>query len=213
MVDRWERRIAGAGVLLVVMLCCPPACGFDANRIVLAATGASGQQASDSNSSKAERDRNEDQERLVLQMVRAYLPELKELLGHLREKDPRQYDRAIRNLARSARRLEAARRRGQEALELEVGVVQAQSAVNLLIAKLKVRDSKQDRQALRDAAERLAIAELARSRHELAVMRSRLKRLQKQVDQTAKRIDQRDSELENTIRKNYQSYLKKSGQK
>ena len=165
------------------------------------------------NPASERRDVLSDQEQIVLQMVNNYLPELKTLLTQLRDKEPSQYDIAIRNLARSAKRLEIAQKRGEEAFELEVNVVQAQSSVNLLIAKLKVRDSQKDRKALRDAAKQLATAELARSKHDVALMRSRIKRLQEQLAAAEKRLTEKESELDKNIEKNFQAYLKKLGHK
>lgn len=155
----------------------------------------------------------DQQEQMVLRMVDRYLPEIKRLLDQLRVREPRQYDVAIRNLARSAKRLEWAKKRGEEAFELEVNVVQAQSAINLLIAKLKIRDSQNDRQSLRAAAKQLAAAELARSDFELAQMQTRLKRLKDQVSVAEQRLEEKKSTLDETIERSFQTYLKKSGQK
>lgn len=213
MVDHVVRLTASASLLAILLAGLPPVSAADANPLMLVVTGQPVATDSDADRSEAERNVPNEQERLVLQMVRHHLPELETLLDQLRAREPRQYEVAIRNLGRSARRLENARRRGEEAFEIEVSVVQAQSGVNLLIAKLKVRDSKKDRQALRQATKRLTVAELARSRHELSLMQSRLQRLQEQVATTKERIGQRELQLEETIQNNYQTYLKKSGQK
>lgn len=156
---------------------------------------------------------DQEQERGVLQMVHDHLPEIKGLLDQLREKEPRQYDAAIMNLAKSSRRLQAAKKRGEAAFELEVQVVQAQSAINLLVAKLKVRDNQADRAALRDATKRLELAEFARAKHDVDQMRSRLDKLQEQLQVAEKRLDEKQSQRDENIERAFQIYLRKSGRK
>ncbi|PAY18741.1 hypothetical protein CKO51_14955 [Rhodopirellula sp. SM50] len=156
---------------------------------------------------------DQEQERGVLQMVHDHLPEIKVLLDQLREKEPRQYDAAIMNLAKSSRRLQAAQKRGEAAFELEVQVVQAQSAINLLVAKLKVRDHKADRAALRDATKRLELAEFARAKHDVDQMRSRLDKLQQQLQVAEQRLGEKQSQRDQNIERAFQIYLRKSGRK
>lgn len=152
-------------------------------------------------------------EREVLEMVDNHLPDIKVLLDQLRQKAPRQYDMAIRNLAKSARRLQTAKKRGEEAFELELQLIQAQSSINLLIAKLKVRDNKRDRDALMEATKKAELAEIAKSTHELATLQARLDRLKEQVAAAEKRLSQQTAELDDNIEKDFQTYLRKSGRK
>lgn len=170
---------------------------------------------SDASSAKPsdQRDLDKEIERGVLQMVNNHLPEIKVLLDQLRDNEPRQYESAIRNLAKSSRRLQAARKRGEEAFELEVHIVQAQSSINLLIAKLKVRDNKMDRKALLEATRRIELAEIERAKHELASSQSRLARMQEQVTALEKRLLEKQTKLNETVDKDFQSYLRKSGRK
>ena len=49
-------------------------------------------------------------------LVNAHLPELKDVLKRLRADQPREYDRAIRDLAKSSRKLELAKNRDHRAL-------------------------------------------------------------------------------------------------
>lgn len=154
---------------------------------------------------------DEQLEQNVLRMVDQHLPEIKVLLEQLRRHEPKKYDAAIRNLAKSSRRLQLAEKRGQEALELEVQIVQAQSSINLLIAKLTVRDNPKDRLALKDATRRLHQAEVDRSRYELAQLQSRLERMQKLFETAQKRLIDKESSLDDQIEKGFQTYLRKSG--
>lgn len=166
---------------------------------------------SDENSSRRTVDK--EIERNVLQMVNNHLPDIKVLLDQLRDKEPRQYDLAIRTLAKSSRRLQVAKNRSEESFELEVHVVQAQSAINLLIAKLKIRDNKQDRKALLEATKKVEIAEIARAEHELAQLQSRLKKMKSQFDAAEKRLKEKQSKMDESIEKDFQTYLRKSGRK
>ena len=152
-------------------------------------------------------------EREVLDMVDAHLPDIKVLLDQLRDKEPRQYDVAIRNLARSSRRLQAAQKRGAEAFEIEVQIVKSQSAINLLIAKLKVRDNEKDRQALLKAAKQLELAEIERASQELEQLKARLEKAKQLYTAAEKRLHEKQSQSDKTIDRLFQNYLRKSGRK
>ncbi|MCA9140347.1 MAG: hypothetical protein KDB00_26430 [Planctomycetales bacterium] len=152
-------------------------------------------------------------ERGVLQMVDNHLPELKVLLDQLRENEPRQYELAIRNLAKSSRRLQAAQKRGEASFDLEVHIIQAQTSINLLIAKLKVRDNKKDREALLEATRRFEQAEIDRAEYELTLSQSKLAKMKEQVDAMEKLLIEKQSNMDETIKKDFQGYLRKSGRK
>ncbi|WP_436716857.1 hypothetical protein U8335_06595 [Roseiconus lacunae] len=166
------------------------------------------------NPSADERKRpGKDVEQNVLDMVDKHLPEVKTLLDQLRKRAPKQYDMAIRSLARSARRLQTAEKRGEEAFQLELQIIKAQSSLNVLIAKLKLRDSESDREALAAATENLAEAELAKMKHDLATLKSRIKRMQQQVSEAEARIKTRESDFAAMLKKNLELNLRKTGRK
>ncbi len=197
--------LSKAGLLAVLCIVCSTSAG----QVI----GADDPAPSKAEKKISQRKFDQEQERGVLQMVHDHLPEIKVLLDQLREKEPRQYDAAIMNLAKSSRRLQAARKRGEAAFELEVQVVQAQSAINLLVAKLKVRDNQADRAALRDATQRLELAEFSRAKHDVAQMRSRLDKLQEQLQVAEKRLGEKQSQRDENIERAFQIYLRKSGRK
>ncbi len=197
--------LSKAGLLAVLCIVCSTSAG----QVI----GADDPAPSKAEKKISQRKFDQEQERGVLQMVHDHLPEIKVLLDQLREKEPRQYDAAIMNLAKSSRRLQAARKRGEAAFELEVQVVQAQSAINLLVAKLKVRDNQADRAALRDATQRLELAEFSRAKHDVAQMRSRLDKLQDQLQVAEKRLGEKQSQRDENIERAFQIYLRKSGRK
>lgn len=152
-------------------------------------------------------------ERNVIEMVHRHLPELEALLEQLKKKEPKQYEAAVRNLAKSQRRLQIAEKRGSQMFELEVRLVQTQTSINLLIAKLKVRDKEADRNALRAATKTLAELQLNKSQLELAQMKSRLAKLQETVNNAETRVEQQESALKQGLESSYQTYLRKAGRK
>jgi len=147
----------------------------------------------------------------VLEMVDAHLPHLTVLLDRLRQKEPQRYESAIRGLSRWARRLATAKRRGPQAYELELQIVKAMSSVDLLVAKLMVRDDKEDRAALRDAAEEVKRAELARAQFEADQLRRRLEKMQQQWRSAKERVDQRQSDLSQDTHEFFRQALRKAG--
>lgn len=163
------------------------------------------------NEKKTPRLLDRDVEHKVLLMVEDHLPEVKVLLKQLRDKKPTQYNAAVRGLARFAKRIELAKKRGEEVLELEVEIVKAQSSINLLIAKLRLKDNPNDRDALRAATEQAQRAQLNRDRQEYAQWHDRLQKLQKQVESMQKRIEKSESSLDSTVNSSFQSNLRKAG--
>ena len=151
-----------------------------------------------------------DTELAATQLVETHLPDLKPVLNHLRTDDPNQYNLAIRDLAKSARRLETSKKRDSELYDIDVELLQAQSSVRLLAAKLKVRDNQADRKRLREAAARLQQAELARAKFDVRVLQERLERTQKSLTAAQLRLASKQaSDLEKT----YTGLLRKAGRK
>ncbi|MFK8111555.1 MAG: hypothetical protein AB8B91_05120 [Rubripirellula sp.] len=146
----------------------------------------------------------------ALDLVRAHLPELKVVLSQLREKDPREYDRAIRDLVKSARKLELAKNRDEQLYDIEVELLKAQNQVNFLTAKLKVRDSKSDRKRLRESLERLQESQIARAHYDVNVYQERLNRAQAQLEAAKKRLSSKQNG-NGSIEKLYTGLLRKAG--
>lgn len=144
-------------------------------------------------------------------LVRSHLPELNNVLDRLRADQPRQYDRAIRDLAKSVRKLELAKNRDEQLYELELELLKAQNHVNLLTAKLKVRDSQSDRTQLRDAAARLQQAQVARIQYDVELYRQRLERAKQQLDAAGERLEAKQSDAEQQLEKTYLGLLRKAG--
>jgi hypothetical protein len=146
-----------------------------------------------------------------LELVQTHLPELRAVLKRLKADQPRQYDRAIRDLAKSFRKLEQAKNRDERLYDIEVEFLKAQNQVNLLTAKLKVRDRQSDRKLLRVAAGRLQQALIARASYDVELYRQRLERTQKQFDSAQDRLEAKQTDTDQQLDKTYLSLLRKAG--
>ena len=161
--------------------------------------------------SAAETNAEPEVEKLVLQLVRSHLPKIEQMLVRLRDSNPAEYQRAIRDLAKSARKLELAKKRDQAMFEIEVEILKARSDVNLLTAKLKLRDGDSDRKSLRRAATQLQQAEMARDEYEIKILEERLATTEHQIDILRERIAAKKRNAESQVEKNYIGYLRKAG--
>ncbi|WP_442507883.1 hypothetical protein SH528x_006824 [Novipirellula sp. SH528] len=150
-------------------------------------------------------------ESIAIALVNSQLPELEPLLDRLKTNEPAQYNNAIRDLARSAKRLEAAKNRDQDIYEIESKLLQAQMHVKLLAAKLKVRDRQIDREALRDAVTTLIEAEMKRAEAEIRYTKQRIERTQRQLAIAEERLEAKQQNFENNLDKTYQQLLRSAG--
>ncbi len=108
-----------------------------------------------------------------LELARAHLRELIPVLDHLRTHDAQQYDKAIRDLEKSAKRLESISRRDAKLYEISLREWKTRGHIDLLKAKLKVKHSIQDQQAMLERLQSLRDTELERVRRELVLMDER----------------------------------------
>ena len=150
-------------------------------------------------------------ERIVLELVQTHLPELTSVLKRLRSDQPREYELAVKDLAKAARKLELAQNRDQRLFESELELFQAEQQASLLTARLKVRDSLSDRKRLREVAARLQQAQMARAQYDVDVFRQRLNRAQQQLDAAIARLDSRKDDADQQLDRSYQTMLRKAG--
>lgn len=137
-----------------------------------------------------------------VQLARRHLAELLPLLSHLRAHEPAQYDKAIRELDRSAKRLESQRRRGGEFYDLALLQWQSRGRIDLLKAKLRVRPSESDRKRLLAEMRSLREVEIQRLRLEWEVLSERQRMLAARVAQSesaALRTREQIEELDRNI--------------
>ncbi len=144
-------------------------------------------------------------------LVNAHMPELKDVLDRLRADQPRQYDRAIRDLAKSVRKLDLAKDRDEQLYEIELELLKAQNQANLATAKLKVRDSQSDRKHLRNSVARLQQAQVARAQYDVEIYRQRFERAKQQLDAAGERLEAKQIDPEQQLERSYLGLLRKAG--
>jgi hypothetical protein len=150
-------------------------------------------------------------EQQVMELVRAYLPELTTVLSQLRQVQPKQYAMAIKDLGKAARKLELARKRDPRLLEIEVELLQAEHQASMLVAKLKVRDSASDRDKLHQAAKRLQQAQISRARYDVELIRQRIAKAEQQLKMAKHRLESREQDQEVQLEKSFLNMLRQAG--
>ncbi|MCA9161935.1 MAG: hypothetical protein KDA62_03110 [Planctomycetales bacterium] len=137
-----------------------------------------------------------DKEAAALAFVKQYHPELHGLLQSLRDHQPEEFEKAIRDLSRTAERLRPYRENDVARYELEVRMWQAQSRVELLTAQVLMGDSPELRKDLRTAVEH----KLALQREVYQAERQRLTDRLNRLDQQIERLDnQGDAMVERQV--------------
>lgn len=81
-----------------------------------------------------------EREAAVVSFVERNHPELAELLAHLKTNQPKEYDRALRDLFRVTEKLAMVHERDDRQYGLEIKAWKAQSRAQLLVARLKMTD-------------------------------------------------------------------------
>lgn len=154
-----------------------------------------------------------ESEAAVLLLVQSHLPQLAVMLDRLRDANPRQYDRAIRDLSRWVKRLESAKKRDPNLYGIEVDLLKAETNVDLLSAKLKVRDDPSDRNLLRNAVDQLHQAKTARVRYDVQLATDRLNRAKQQLQSASQKLQALEDSTEADRQHAYVGLLRKSGRR
>lgn len=151
-------------------------------------------------------------EATVLELVQDELPQLESVLKRLKSDAPNEYAKAIKELGRSARRLNGIRARDEELYRLELNLFRARTGLSLLVARLKIRDDTKDREALHEAVRELRQAEIAKSQYEVSSIESRIARMQTQLASAQEFLEQRvNSNSHRRIQETVDDYLRKAG--
>jgi hypothetical protein len=122
-----------------------------------------------------------EREAAVMAFVERNHAELSGLLAHLKENQPKQYEQAVKEIYRITERLAGVQERDPLLYELEVKVWTAQSQVQLLAARLKMGDTQEQRQQLREALAAQIQARLAVLKHQRDSAAQRLARMDEQI--------------------------------
>jgi hypothetical protein len=130
-----------------------------------------------------------EREAAAMSFVKEHHAELAELLIHLKDSSPKEYERAIRDLSRASERLTQIRERDSQAYELELKVWQARSRAQLLNARLQMTEDEEIRKKLRETLTEeydLRLLILTRDRDRLV---ERTKNLDEQIERLKQRRD------------------------
>lgn len=90
-----------------------------------------------------------EREAAVMTFVKQHHPELSELLIHLKEHSPNEYQRAVRDLFRTSERLAQIQERDSLTYELELKLWKARSRAQLISARLQMADNDELKKQLR----------------------------------------------------------------
>ena len=131
------------------------------------------------------------QEAEVLQFLREHHPELADVLGHLQRNRPAEYARAVRDIRHAIERLQQVEKGDSERYELELQSWVIQSKIQLLAARLAIRDNPGLHEELRHLLDdqldlRMGVAQTQRDR-----VAERLRR----VDEQLQRMTDNRSEI------------------
>lgn len=159
------------------------------------------------------RELTSDNEQLALVLTREHLPQLTPLLQQLKIDQPRQYERAVMDLARSAKKLNIALKKDERLYQVELELLKADTEANLIAAKLKVRDRPQDRIKLRDAVVRLHAAKHQKMRYDIEVLQQRLARDQASLATAEQNLSALTEDSSKSVDAVYLSLLRKADRK
>lgn len=141
-----------------------------------------------------------------LELAREHLAALLPLLAHLRDHEPEQYEKAIRDLDRAAKRLETLRRRDEGLYEVALREWQTRGRVDLLKARLRVRRSDADARQLLAQMQQLRKIEIERVRRERdllqqrhSLMTQRAAQAQQVAVRSARQIEELDRQLKRLV--------------
>lgn len=116
------------------------------------------------------------------EFARRHHPELADLLTRLKDRNPRQYDQAVRQLFQTSQRLARVRDRDPERYEVALEAWKLDSRIRLLAARMTMRGDSQLEEEL---------AELVRARADV-----RLRQLAEERDRLTERLDRIDAMIE-----------------
>lgn len=130
-----------------------------------------------------------EREAAVLTFVKRHHPELIRLLSYLRNNQPRNYQKAIRELARTAERMAQIHERDMKRHDLELRAWKARSRIDVLAAQWQMEPSEQLKTKLRAALVEQADARKQLLMRERERLLERIAKLDSQIEQVDKRQD------------------------
>ncbi len=145
-------------------------------------------------------------------LMSQHLPEVRDLVEVLRKRAPKEYEKAIRDLARSNKRLESLKKRDQILFNFEVELLRAQVQIDIATAHLLKQDKDSLRKELKraiDERSRLRIAKLERQKELLVVRQGQT---DKEIDQLTHQLEKQKSQLKDQTQKEFDQILRRTEQ-
>jgi hypothetical protein len=137
----------------------------------------------------------------VREFVREHHPELADLLDQLKESRPKEYQKALRDLARVRERLQSMKKSDDERYQLELSIWKAETKIQLLAARLQMGDNAELRDQLRQAISEQVDLRLTVMKHERELAKERLSKLDAQIERFDKERSQHiDKQLQSLTR-------------
>jgi len=150
-------------------------------------------------------------EKEVKPLLEDHLPDLIPLVNRLKIGQPKLYYHALVQLGGAARRVESAQSKSPVLHEIELEALKANTQVNLIGARLQVRDSKRDRQELQTAVQRLYDAEERRLEWVVSQIEDRVEMVQQQLETATQRLAEKRRGEADLIANQYERLLRKAG--
>lgn len=150
-----------------------------------------------------DQDKSKEKEREAAALAFAGLhhPELTGLVEQLKESNPAEYQRAIRDLSRTRERLAQIEQKEPQRYELELSAWKISSRIRLIVARLTMARDPALEQELRDALAQQAGIRLDLLMLEQEQLKARLKKLDAQIEKTrTDRDEQAKKDFDTVIR-------------
>lgn len=142
-----------------------------------------------------------EHEAQALEFASKQHPELVGLISPLKASNPKEYQRAIRELFRTSERLDNIRLREPARYDLELEAWKLQSVVRLLAARLVMESDSELQASLKDAIRKKADNRLRLMQYEKESLKSRLEQVSKEIENSTKSLDQSvDQEYERLLK-------------
>ncbi len=135
-------------------------------------------------SSKSSQPVIDDAESAGLELAKQHLRELVPVLNHLKSNSPPQYEKAIRDLDRAAKKLDTIKRRDAKLFDIALREWKTRGQIDLLKAKFRVNKSDVDKQRMLDRLSSLQRTELERIDRELELLDQREVAAQERIQQS-----------------------------
>jgi hypothetical protein len=144
-----------------------------------------------------------DLETQALEFAGKQHPELVGLISPLKTTNPKEYQRAVRELFRTSERLDNIRQREPARYELELEAWKLQSHVRLLAARLVMEPEPELQKSLKDAIRQKADNHVRLLQFEKETLKNRLEQIDRNIEKSSKSLDQ-------TVDQEYERLLKQA---